>query len=221
MNSAIKAACVAAVCIGVAAAVGRGQVDNNSAGDAAGMPGPAAVVVMNQSPPPTRMDAMLATRGAVILRGYTDVGAVQAEDGSGVGVTAVELTDATRGQKEYGLAVGVKRSGRAGVAVQTYLDYDEIDGLSAAMDQLNHLDSTATQLAAYEGRFRTKADLVVANFADNSGARMVSVRAMQVLPESGQVVYATAYFPLARFAEIRQLIAAGKQTIDKARGNSH
>lgn len=216
MKSAIKVACVAAACVGLAAVVGRGQVDPGAQGP--GGTGAAAVVVMNQNPAPTRMEAMLATRGTVIVRGFTDVGAIQSEDGSGFGVSAVELTDASTSHKEYGLAVAVKQPGRSGAALQTYVDYDEIDSLSSAMDYLAKLDSTATQLAAYEGRFRTKADLEVANFADNSGARMVLVKGMQVVPETGQVIFASAYFPLARFAEVRQLVTAGKQTIDKVRG---
>src|SRR5262249_22986010 len=120
MKTAIKTACVAAVCVGLAAVVGRGQVGSGADNAAGTRP---AVIVMNQPPTPTKMDAMLATRGAVILRGYTDLGSVQAEDGSGFAVTAVELNDASRGQKEYGLAVSVRRPGRSGVSVQTYVDY--------------------------------------------------------------------------------------------------
>jgi hypothetical protein len=215
MKSAIKVACVAAVCIGLAAVVGRGQADQGADGGAAAA---TPMVVVSQPPPATKMDAMLASHGSLIVRGYTDVGSIQSDDGSGFAVAAVELSDVTRGMKEYGLTVGVKRPGRSVVAAQVYVDADELDALSAAMDQLTRLDSTATQLAAYEGRFKTKGDLEVANFADANGARMVSVRGVQVLPETGQLVYATAYFPLARFADVKQLVAAGKQTLDKARG---
>lgn len=214
MKAAIKVACVSAACIGLAAVVGRGQAEQGADGGAAATP----MVVVSQPPPATRMDTMLASHGSLIIRGYTDIGSIQADDGSGFAVTAVELTDASRGQKEYGLAIGVKRPGRSVVSIQAYVDYDELDALSSAMDQLTRLDSTVTRLTAYEGRFRTKGDLEVANFADANGARMVSIRGVQVLPETGQLVYATAYFPLARFTDVKQLVAAGKQALDKARG---
>jgi hypothetical protein len=214
MNKAKAIGIVAAgAVIAAVAVVGHGQVDEGADHGTLGAP---AVVVMNQPASTTRLEAILQTRGAVIVRGYTDVGTVQSEDGSGVSVSAVELTDTRRAQTEHGLAVGVRQGGRLGVSVLTYVDADELEALSGAMDQLGRLDSTVTQLNAYEGRFKSKGDLEVANFAEG-GTRMIAMKGLQILPENGQVIFATAYFPASRLADIKQLVASGRQIIDKAR----
>lgn len=204
-----------AATIAVAAAVvGRGQ---DQSGQSAQQPvGAAAVMVMNQPTPQTKLESMLATRGAIIVRGYTDAGTVQADDGSAFSVAAIELTDVSRGQKEYGLAIGVKQA-HSGVTVISYLDADEIDAFAGALDYLGKMDSTVTPLTAYEGRFRSKADLEAANFADSNGTRTIALKGMQVFPETGQVFFATAYFPLARLSDVKQLITTGKQMLEKAR----
>ena len=215
----VSVTCAAAVVATVAVIVHAQQDGGGPAGEPVPYGAP-AVVVMNQPPSATRLESMLAARGTVIVRGFTDVGTVQAEDGSGVSVTAVELSDPTRGQREFGLAVGVRQGGRVPLSVLTYVDADELESLAAALDFLGRMDGTVTQLTGYEGRFKSKGDLEVANFADD-GTRMVAVKGMQVLPENGQVIYASAYFPLSRLADVKQLVATGRQIITKARGEDN
>src|SRR5438876_521723 len=81
-------------------------------------------------PRATRVEAMLLKKGAVIVRGYTEVATLQGEDGSAVRITAIELSDTTHRAKEYGLAIEVSRGERRVVA---YLDYDEIDEINTAL----------------------------------------------------------------------------------------
>src|SRR5688572_2718976 len=62
-------------------------------------------------PPPTRLEAMLYARGVVITKGYTDIATIDDGAGASVRVTAVELLDAQRGQKERGLAITISEPG--------------------------------------------------------------------------------------------------------------
>ncbi|HZZ44498.1 MAG TPA: hypothetical protein VFE58_16300 [Tepidisphaeraceae bacterium] len=218
----IQLACIAVVCVGTMALIGRGQADSSAQSNAP--MGAAAVVVMNQPTVQTKIETLLATRGAVVVRGYSDAGAVQNEDSGGFSVTAVEVGSVggpNSGQREFGLAIGIKQAGRSGISILTYVDYDELDALSSSIDYLSRMDSTATQLTGYEGRYRSKSDLQVANFADGNGTRMILLRGTQVVPETGQVLFASVYFPIARLPDIKQLLATGRQMVDKARSSHH
>ena len=156
-----------AVAVGIVAAtgiVGRGQFQpvgptaggfNPNDPSAAGAP----VVMMNQQPAPTKLEAMLAVRGAVIVRGFSDVGGVDLGDNSGVGVQAVEVADVAKNAREHGLAVAVRQGGNNGRTVVTYVDYDEIDTLLTGIEYLQRVDNSVTPLPRYEARIKSRADL--------------------------------------------------------------
>ena len=214
----MKSTCAGVICLAVLATVAMVVRAQDEGGEPLPMGAP-AVVVLNQPTSATRLESMLNTRGTVIVRGYTDIGTVQAADGSGVSVTAVELSDTSRSQREHGLAIGIRQGGQTPVTVVTYLDADELDSLASALDILGRLDRTVTQLSGYEARFKSKADLEIANFTDES-TRFLAVKGKQILPDNGQVLFATAYFPLPRLADLKQLITSARELLDKAR-NAH
>lgn len=206
----------AAICVCVAMLLTSGapaqqQADNSSAGSeevGAGIP-----VVANPPAPATKIEAVALRKGALILRGYSDVGSVQG-DSSTLYVRAIEVTDKSKDEKRYGLELSVVTQLRT---VVSYLDDDDLDAFGEAIDSLGKLDNNATAMMSFDATFRTRSDLQVTSFVPNSGGRMIALRAVQTLRPSGQLVWATAYFPLSQLQNIQQQLAAGKQALERAK----
>jgi hypothetical protein len=195
-------------------ALAQQQTDNVSGGNeevGAGIP-----VVANPPAPATRIEGVALRKGAVILRGYSDIGAVQG-DGSTLYVRAAEMSDKSKDEKRYGLELSVVTQART---VLSYLDDDDIDALADAIDALRKLDNNTTTLMSFDATYRTRGDLQVTSFVPSSGGRMIAVRAVQTLRPSGQLVWATAYFPLSQLQNIQQQLAAGKQALDRAKAGA-
>src|SRR6266568_524452 len=85
---------------------------------------------------PTRLEALELRKGTVIVKGYTEVGRVDGEEGSSITVSAIELKDATRGTKETGLAIVAQQGGDTRRQAISYVDFDEINALLTALDYL-------------------------------------------------------------------------------------
>lgn len=199
---------VAAV-VGLLAVAGRGQYTSTAPPPASFVP----VATMGQPATSTRLEAMLNHASVVVVRGYTDVGTLQGDQESAVSVVAVELSHPGQDRKAYGLAIGVRQGDRATL---TYVDDDEAESLIAGLDYLGRMDNSATRLTSYEGQLRTKAGMEIANVS-SSGSRVVLVKGVEFVPEVGQPVWATAQFPIGRIADVRQLIVAGKDAVERAR----
>jgi len=196
-------AVVASVIVLVLAVQSRAQVS------AVGPAGPAMDA-------PTRLEAIELRKGAVIVKGYTEVGKVDGEEGSSVTVSAIEMKDTKIGSHEMGLAIVAAGGGEGTRSAVSYVDFDEIAGLLAAIDALAKPDPEATRLSAYEAQYRTRSNLEFVSF-DNNSQRMITVRAVQVLFPSGEVIWSTARFRLATLASIRKQISDAKEVLDKLR----
>src|SRR5688500_6224511 len=97
--------------------------------------GPAGVAAPGMEAP-TKLEALELRKSTVIVKGYTEVGKVEGEDGSSVNVSAIEIKDATRGTKEMGLAIVAVQGGEGRRQAISYVDFDEIGGLLTAIDYL-------------------------------------------------------------------------------------
>jgi hypothetical protein len=178
---------------------------------------PNSIIVVTPPAPKTRLEAMAEQKGALIVCGYTDVGTVQREDGSFVRITAAEFTNSTTNAKEYGLLVYVHQTLAAGAGTQetrSYIDQDEVDSLLSSLDTMSKLDRTTTSLNDFDARFRTRGDLEISSIDDN-GVREVAFHGVEISSSSGQEIWATTRFPLARLAEVQQYLTTAKQIVDK------
>jgi len=180
--------------------------------------GSAVQVVPNLPPPPTRIEAAQQRKGSVVVKGYSEIGVVQGQSGSAIRVLAVEVSDTTRGAKEYGVAIAVDRaSGQFTREVVSYLDYEEIDSLLGAIDALARLDNSATTLMNFDAIYRTHGDVELTSFTPTNGARGVALRCTQTIRPSGNIAWSTAYFTLSQLGDIRQQLIAAKLVLDKAK----
>jgi hypothetical protein len=164
---------------------------------------------------PTKLEALELRKGTLVVKGYSEIGRVEGENGAFIIVSAIELRDMTRGVKEIGLAITAQQAGENARHAVSYIDYEEIAGLLTAMDYLAKPDPEATKLSNYEAQYRTRSSLEVVSF-DSNNQRMVSVRAVQVLFPSGEIVWTTTHFRLASIVAIRKLITDGKDLLDRA-----
>ena len=96
------------------------------------LPCPAQDQKSEQAPPKTKLQAFDALAGAVIIKGYSKIGAVA---GMGqVSIDAKEFTNASSGRSEYGITIQVKEAGRLEREDTSFIDYEEIDSLLAGID---------------------------------------------------------------------------------------
>jgi hypothetical protein len=165
---------------------------------------------------PTRLEALELRKNAVIVKGYTEVGKVDGEEGSSISVSAIELKDTSRNTRELGLAIVAAQGGDTRRQATSYVDFDEIAGLLTAIDYLAKPDPDATHLSAYEAQYRTRSNLEFVSF-DNNNQRMISIRAVQVLFPSGEITWSTASFRLPLLASVRKQISDAKEVLDKLR----
>src|SRR5436190_9672945 len=119
--------------------ISQTHAQNNDSEPAA----PATMIVVNPPPPQTTLEKTDNLIGALIIRGYTNIGVIQTDDGAIVRVLALELK--TPGSKENvtGIVIEIQNSGRITRTAVSYIDAEEIDGLSAALDAISKLDRAA------------------------------------------------------------------------------
>lgn len=218
-KSGLATTLLALLCVGLLAAYVDGQQQQTQPGASApgqpGQPGDEGMAQPFFGPPPpqTRLEAIALQKGVLLTKGYTDIGEVQADDGSRLRITAVQFADA-RQSRETGLVMTLEQRGGGDAPVVAYVDADELDGLTEALDALAKLEPAASPMANVEGVYRTRGDLEFTNHMSN-GSRLVTARVTQLLLPSGQVATAAVTFRPARLSQIRQHVATAKETLNR------
>lgn len=157
------------------------------------------------SSPKTKLQAFEALTGAVIIKGYTEVGSV-----AGMGqltVSAKEFTNAADGKVQYGITVGVTGGGQFERESTSFIDYDEIDSLLTGIDYVKAINKSVTKLHGFEAIYRTRDDLTVTVFSGSD-------EKIQAAVTSGRFSGATAFISLEKLASFRALIVEAKKTLD-------
>jgi hypothetical protein len=211
----VKSAAVAAVCVLMLAVSGSGQTPAQLEQPPPDEGAPPMQGSFLTPPALTKLEAFGAQRGVLVIKGFTEVGNLNGDDGSGVRIMAVQFTDAAKKVRERGLAIHVVAGGNQGQTI-SYVDEDEIDALIESVGALAKLRSDASPMESFEARYQTRGDLELANVSVNGG-RMINVRGAQFMPATGQPVYATAMFFPPRAEELQQRLAAAKQVLDRLR----
>lgn len=158
--------------------------------------------------PKTKLEAFQAKSGAVIIRGFSEVGSVQGQLSTSVQVECKEFTDASSGKKEYGITVTVKSSSRFEKESTSFIDYDEIDSLVKGIDYIEKIDKSATKLAAFQADYKTKGDLIVSTFSNSQGGVEAAV-------QSGRFGGTSAYLTLPDLEQFKKLIVKAKMMLDE------
>jgi hypothetical protein len=212
------AAFAAVLCVAMFSLSGRGQQTpppppHGAAGaPPEGMMGGFSVML---PPPLTRLEALAAQKGVVIVRGFTDIGALVTDDTSSVLISAVQFTDGD--SKEHGIAVHVSQQVE-GRAIQTvaYVDEAEIELLIDAVNKLAKLQDGASPLQQFDARYQTNGALELVS-TNVGGGRMILIRAMELRPGVEAPAVAQAQFFVSRLPEIAQRLTTAKELIAKVK----
>jgi hypothetical protein len=158
--------------------------------------------------PKTKLQAFEALSGAVIIKGYSEIGSVA---GMGqVSVDAKEFTNASTRRSEYGITIEVKESGRLQREDTSFIDYEEIESLLAGIDYVKDIKRDITRLRGFEAVYRTKGDFSITVFSSSSGKIEAAV-------SSGRIGRATAFFSLEKLDSLRALIVEAKNALDNVK----
>ena len=210
---------VAVICVAALSLSGRGQQapppppppppgDAREPMNGDGAPGPYSVML---PPPLTRLEAFAAQTGALIVKGYTDIGTLNGDDATSVLVSAVHFSDGTN--KASGVAVHVAQQVE-GRTVQTtaYVDDNELDALIAAIENMSKLQDGASPLQKFDARYQTRGALELVS-TNLNGGRVILVRAMELQPIAVQPVSATSQFFVSRLPELAQRLTAARDLL--------
>jgi hypothetical protein len=155
--------------------------------------------------PKTKIGAFESRTGSVLIKGFSDVGAVT---GSGrVAIELREFTDAASGRKEYGVVIEVKGSDRLDRETRALIDYDELDGLLKGIDYVRKIDRTVTKLTDFEAIYRTRDGVKITVFNSSSGKIESAV-------ETGHYAGSSAFLSIQKLDELRALLATAKTKIE-------
>lgn len=163
----------------------------------------------NKRPPSTKLEAFSSRTGAVLVKGFSNVGTVS--DGRGtVSIDAREFRDAGNPKaREYGITIEVKEAGRLERENTSFIDADEVDSLLRGIDYISKADKSITTLNDFEATYKTKGDFTITTFS-YSGRVDVAV-------SSGRIGKSSAYLKLADLEQIKALIMQAKAKADAAR----
>jgi hypothetical protein len=95
----------------------------------------------------------------VIIKATTEIGSLTVETGV-VTVKCREMTDATSGRVERGIAMEITQKGEP--KDRLLIDYDEIPGLLNAIDYLNKVNFSVTRLNIFDATFTTRGGVRIA-----------------------------------------------------------
>lgn len=181
------------------------------AAGAAAQQGPPQLPTPVPFEPATKLEALDAQVGAVIIKNSTYIGSVSGFSGI-VMVTSYEFVEAQTGRKDYGLGIELRDTGRSerdGREARTYVDYDEIDALIRGIDYISRIERSAS-LENFEAQFRTRGELTVSTFIRPNGSLQSEVAI-------GLFRRAAITISLGKLADFRKLVADAKVTLDKIR----
>lgn len=151
----------------------------------------------------SRLDALSARSGLLLVTNYTDVGGMGGETVGRIKVQAQEVRDTANPKvAQLGLAITIEEPGRAVRLSIAYVDDDEIDALIKGIDYLAKLTPGGTALRNVNGLYRTR------------GGFTVSVLDQNELVVSTGVPRAMVLMPVAGISRLRQLLWDGKAALD-------
>ncbi len=158
----------------------------------------------------TKIEAFEAKTGAVVIRGYSEIGSVRGLHSTSASVESREFTDASSGRKEYGIFITVTRTANYEREDSSYIDYDEIESLMKGIDYISKIERSVTKLDSFQADYTTRGDFTVSAYSDNAGK-------IQALLKSGRHPGESAYISLAELTQFKSLLQQAKAKIDSIR----
>ncbi len=163
--------------------------------------------------PRTNLERLDRSMGTVIIKGFTRITTLELR---GVRIDAVEMRQLGGTYRYRGVVVSLREAQPVGDNRQrteesrAFIDFDEIDPLLAAIDVMSRVDETATKLAGFEARYRTKGELEIAVFRQTRSGNAVTLT-------TGICDRVTGTMSLDDFAKFKAMIQEAKGRLDEIR----
>jgi hypothetical protein len=161
----------------------------------------------------TKLEMLDRLQGSVIIKGFSRITTVELR---GVRVDAVDMRQLGGNWHFKGVILALREAQPVGDNRQrteesrAFIDYDEIDPLLIAIDLMSRIDETATKLAGFEARYRTRGDLEIAVFRQTRSGNAV-------LMSTGICDRVTGTLSLDDFAKVKAMIQEAKGRLDEIR----
>lgn len=151
--------------------------------------------------PKTKLEALIGTNGAVLIRQSTEVGSI----GRGsIRAAAIMVTNAASGVETKGLLISPAEG--AGDKENAYIDYDEIPGLLSGIDQIVSVDPATLKLANFEAVYHTRGKFSVGAYGSGD--------LKSAFISTGKLSGDAYPFDFTELARLRDLIRTAKRILD-------
>jgi hypothetical protein len=163
--------------------------------------------------PRTNLEMMDRLMASVVIKGFTRITTVEIR---GIRVDAVEMRQLGGNFRYKGVVLSLREAQPVGdnrtrtEESRAFIDYEEIDPLLNAIDVISRVDETATRLAGFEARYRTKGDLELAVFRQTRSGNAVLIT-------TGICDRVTGTLSLDDFAKVKAMIQEAKGRLDEIR----
>ena len=156
----------------------------------------------------TTLQRFSVKAGAVLVKGFQEVGSIRGQLGSTIVAEARELTDASDGTRTDGITLEIRDA--TNDKSTSFIDYDEIASLIRGLDYVAKVDKSATKLANVQADYTTRGDFRISSFNDADGKMGLAVH-------SGTIGGTTAFLSISQAAELKALIEKAKTVVERAR----
>jgi hypothetical protein len=159
--------------------------------------------------PRTKLEAFEERYGTVLMKGFTQVTAIEVR---GVRVDAVELREIPRATRAMGIVVVLGSGSEKPQENRAFIDYEEIDALLSGIDTVSRVNETMTKLVGFEGKYRTLGDFEINVFRQTRSGTAVSLT-------TGVCNQARVTMSLDDLVRVRAMLVDAKTKLDEARQN--
>ena len=156
--------------------------------------------------PRTKLEALEDKQSSIVLRGFTRITTLEIR---GVRIDAVEMREIGKVRQAKGAVVVLQRD-RDGLIEdnRAFIDYEEIDPLLNAIDQLSKVDETVTKLAGFEAHYRTLGDFEVRVFRQTRSGTAVTL-------QTGICAFTTQALTLDDLGKLKAMLQEVKTRLDE------
>jgi hypothetical protein len=113
--------------------------------------------------PRTKLEAVEQRYERILHKGFSQIATVNVR-GANVRIDAVEMKDSASPLRAMGIVISLRGTADPPRENRSYIDYEEIDPLLKAMENVARANESVTKLASFEARYRTLGDFEVIVF---------------------------------------------------------
>jgi hypothetical protein len=157
---------------------------------------------------PTKLEAIEAQAGTVIIKGAGQIGSLAVGEVS-IAVLTKETTDVSAGLKEYGMAIEAAVNNQQ--VWKRIIDYDEIDSLIKGLNYISRINYDVTSMPAFVAAYATKSGFRVGAYTSQRRAA-IQFFLQDYSTDSGRILITPG-----QIAQLLLFVEQGKRNLDLLR----